>query len=207
MATAQDIIDDIKADLTLEGSEYDTQLLRAIQSSLRQLRGKRYWFLKGYGSLTCTASSSSLTITSSISNFSVLDTAELVDSGVRYTQGEGFDFLSFNDLRAQHWTIDPLNTGRPTAYAVEDTTMYFSHLCGDTYTVYLTYYKQDATLPSAAGTSLWFDDGYDVIRAMAQYNFKRDAQGMTPKEADADMVSLAISNLDRTHEAKVSGRY
>ncbi len=206
MATAQDIVDDIKSDLTLIGTDYDNQLLRAIQSALRQLRGKRYWFLKAFGTDTGVAGTQSLTLTSTLGSFSVIGTAEIVASGSRYGQDYGFDLLTFSELRKQYWNIDPITTGRPLAYAVEDNTMWLSHICDVNYSLEIDYHRQDEDLPTLGDSSIWFDDGYDVVRSMAQYIFKRDAQGMIASEADSDMVTMALLNLDNTHTTKVSGR-
>ena len=62
MATAQDIVDHIKADLILNGTDYDTQLLNAIHSALRQYRGKRYWFLKTYDTISVTSGNYSVAL-------------------------------------------------------------------------------------------------------------------------------------------------
>lgn len=207
MTTVQDIVNVIKADLTINGSDYDSLLVRAVQSRLRELRGKRYWFLRGYSTLTATASSETINVTSTLSDFSVIDSLDLIANNYRFTDGNGFDFLSFDRLRAQFWINSTVPTGQPVAWAIVGNTIYLSHKAASAYSLPISYYKQDATLPAASESSIWFDDGYDVIRAGAQYIFKRDAQGMTLEEADRDMMLMAEGALGEEHINKTVGEY
>lgn len=207
MVTVSDIVDDIKADLTLNGSDYDARLVRAVQSSLRQLRGRRYWFLRGYSTLTATANSESILITSTLSDFSVIDSLDLIANNSRFFNLSGFDRLSFDDLRQKYWVESTIPTGTPEAWSIQNKTIYLSHKATATYSLPISYYKQDATIPAAGETSIWFDDGYDVVRAMAQYIFKRDTQGMTATEADYDMVLMAEAALGTTHINNTEGEY
>ncbi len=205
MALASDIVSRIKSDLVINGTDYDTQILDAIQSALRQLRGKRYWFLEVYDTLTATVGSSSVALPA---DFSTIKSVDLISSGTRYTNDYGFDLLTFDRFRQDYWTTDPIPTGLPAAcaYFVGDNTLRLSHLAAVAYSLPIVYYKQDVTLPTASQTSVWFDDGYDVVRSLAQFIFKRDSQGFTATEEDGEMASIALTNLDRSHEAKMAGR-
>lgn len=203
MATAQDIINDIKSDLLLNGSDYDAQILRAVQSTLRQLRGKRYWFLLDYETLTTTTSSETITLPT---DFSAIESIDIVADGSRRTDGDGFDLLDFDNLREIWWREGTPQTGVPQAAAVLGNTLYLSHYAQGVYNVPLVYYKQDVTLPAATESSVWFDDGYDVALTMASYNFQRNSYGITANENAGDMVTLAFTNLDNTHLAKTVGR-
>lgn len=207
MATVTDIVNDIKADLTLNGSDYDARLVRAVQTRLRELRGKRYWFLRAYSTLTTTANSETIDVTDTLADFSVIDSLDLIANGSRFTNYEGFNRMSFDDLRATYWTESTIQTGTPEAWSIQDTAIYLSHKASTTFTLPISYYKQDATLPAAGGTSIWFDQGYDVIRAGAQYIFKRDTQGMTLEEADKDMMLMAEAALGETHINNTEGEY
>lgn len=207
MATVTDIVDDIKADLTLNGSDYDASIVRAVQSALRELRGKRYWFLETYGTLTATASSETLLITDTYTNFGAIKSLDLNAQSRRHYNHAGFDQRSFDDLRALYWSDSTIATGQPVAWAIVNKTLYFSHKCASAYSLPIVYYKQDATLPGAGGTSVWFDEGYDAVKARAQYIFKRNTQGMMATEADWDMVLLAEKSLGETHINMTSGDY
>jgi len=207
MATVTDIVNDIKADLTLNGSDYDARLVRAVQTRLRELRGKRYWFLRAYGTLTATAGSETIDVTATYDDFSAIDSLDLIASGARFTNYNGFELLSFDELRARWWVESTIETGQPQAWAIVGNTIYLSHKAASAYSLPISYYKQDATIPAAGGTSIWFDDGYDVIRAGAQYIFKRDTQGMTLEEADRDMMLMAEAALGETHINKTIGEY
>lgn len=205
MTTAGDIRDRIKSDLTLSGTDYDAQILSAVQSALRQLRGAQYWFLSAYGTVTTTATSETVDITSTLADFSSLLSADITANGRRYTDGDGFDLFTFEKLRKTYWVNDPIPSGRPYAWALDGDTLYLSHKADAAYTISLRYFKQDASLPGVNDGSVWFDDGQDLVRAMAQYIFKRDAQGMLLQEADGDMVAMAKAALDKTHETKIIG--
>lgn len=203
MTLASDIRDRIKSDLILGGSDYDTQILGAIQTALRQLRGKRYWFLKTTGTLSLVAASNSVTLPS---DYSAPDTFSLIVSGTRLTDGKGFDFLTYERLQRDYWTTSPIPTGASVACAVLNNTLYTSHTSVIAYSLPITYYKQDITLPTATQTSVWFDDGYDVVRSLAQFIFMRDAQGATAAEQSGDMAAIQLQTLNTTHENRYEGR-
>ena len=205
MTLCSDIRDYIKSDLALvDTEEYDSQIVRAIQSALRQLRGKRYWFLKAYTTLTSTAGSPTIDILAQVPDFSAIGSIDCLYQSQRTTQGNHFKLVLFDTLRDDYWR-DTLQTERPLACAEDNGTLYLSHNAPSGATFPMVYYKQDATLPAASGTSIWFDDGQDVVREMAMYIFLRNSQGALPQEANADLVTAAIKALDRAHESKAVG--
>lgn len=205
MSTVTNIVDDIKSDLTLNGSDYDNQIIRAIQTRLRGLRGRRFWFLEAYGSLTATSNSETIDIGAAYSDYSATKSIDLIADNARFYDKQGFDLLKFDKLRARYWSQATIQTGRPEACAVLNKTLYLSHKAQSAYTLQFTYYKQDATLPGAGGTSIWFDEGYDVIRSGAMYIFKRDAEGMLATEADYDMMVMAEKALSDQHTSNIVG--
>lgn len=202
MAVASDVRDHIKADLVINGTDYDTQILNAIHSALRQLRGRRYWFLQASTTLTTTVASEQVTLPT---DFSAPRSFELIYSGQRMRDGSGLDFLGYDRLKRDYWTTHPLITGVPEACAIYGTTLYLSCLAGAEYSIPMTYYKKDAALPSATGTSVWFDDGYDAVRSLAQYIFKRDAQSFTATEEDGALVQDTLQRLGETHVSFIDG--
>lgn len=206
MTTVTDIVEEIKSDLVLSGSDYDAQLVRAVQTALRELRGRRFWFLETFGTLTATASSETIEIASTYSDFGALKSIDLIADSRRYYNRLGFDLLKFDLLRERYWTNGTIETGQPKACALlGKSTLKLSHKAGSAYSLPIVYYKQDATIPGAGGTSVWFDDGIDVVRSRAQYIFKRDAQGMTLQESDGDMVLMAERALSDAHLSMIVG--
>lgn len=204
MATAGDIISDIKSDLIINGSDYDTQILKAIQTTLRQLRGKRFWFLERLANLTLVPTAFSCLLPD---DYSAPNSFDLLYSGAYRQDGQGFDYLHFNKLKLKYWLTTPLQTTVPQACAVMNNLLYVSCLSNDTYTISGTYYAQDETLPqSAVDTSIWFEDGYDVVKAMAQFTFKRNAQGYTATEEDGELAKIQLATLGTTHENRYGGR-
>lgn len=203
MALASDMRDRIKADLIINGTDYDAQILGAIQSALRQYRGKRFWFLEAYATITTVADVGTVALPA---DFSAPNSFDLLYSGCRLDDGGGFDFLTFDRLKREHWRTNPLQTTVPVACAVHNNTLYLSCIADAAYDIDVTYYKQDVTLPGASETSVWFDDGYDAIRTLAQYIFKRDAQAFTPSEEDGALAEAALIALGTTHENRKAGR-
>ena len=197
MAVVSDVRDQIKSDLIIVGTDYDTQIDNAIRSALRQLRTRKFWFLEKSANLTLSQSESSLTLPTDFGSPGVFD---LISGGTRLSHRRGFDFISYEDLRSMYWNTSPLDTQTPVACAVSGTSLHFSHIADQEYTVPAVYYRKDAAAPGAGDTSVWFDDGYDVVRSMAQYIFKRDSQHYKPSEEDGSMVSNYMEALKRQHE-------
>lgn len=194
--------EEIKSNLVIVGTIYDTQIDAAIRSALRQLRIRQFWFLETLADLSLSSGASTLTLPT---NFASAGTFDIISGGSRYSDGDRFDFLSLEDLRAKYYTTDPISTGTPEACAISGTTLYFSHISDQAYTIPSIYYAKDVTT-AEGDTSIWEDDGYDVLRSMAQYIFKRDAQGYLPTEEDGSMVTNYISALGRQHERMEGGR-
>lgn len=204
MATLSDIVDDIKNDLVITGSDYDSRIKGAVRSSLRQLRKKRYWFLKTSDTITLISGDSSVSLPS---NFGVDFSFSFVSGGKRYKDGDGLDFLTYDRLQSEYHTISPLNTGTPRACAVWGTTLYFSDIADTNYTIDCLFYAQDATLPTVdSDTSIWFDDGYDLVKAMAQFIFKSSTPEFEATASDESLVKLYSGELDRQNENYFGGR-
>lgn len=205
MPTFTDLVNDIKADLTLNGSDYDASIVRKGQNALRRLRGRRYWFLRAYGTLTATASSEVINIKAQLSDFSTIESLDLIANSSRFYERMGFNRLAFDELRAQHWTGSTIETGTPVAWAYSNGNIYLSHKCAAAYSLPITYYKQDATLPGAGGTTIWGDDGYEVLRAMTTNLFKRDTLGMMVTESDREILREELEALGATHISITEG--
>lgn len=197
MATLSDLRTQIKLDTRVNGTEKDTQIDNAIRSALRQLRGKKYWFLRAIGDLTL-SSGNSVSITATLTDFAAPDTFKISDGNTWRFDGRGFDFLTYENLERQYLQSVTLSTNIPSACAVLNGTLYTSHNVDGSYTIHCSYYKQDATLPTAdAATSVWFDEGYDVVRALAMSIFKREVQGMSGAEDDS-LLAYYLNQLSQT---------
>lgn len=203
MAIASDIIDQIKSDLVINGTDYDTQILNAIRSALREYRNKRFWFLEASDTLTTVTDSETVALPD---DYAAPLSFELLYGGCRLGDGNGFDFLTKDRLKREYWTTDPLQTSVPQACAEYGGVLYLSCLSNAAYSIPIEYYKKDAALPGASQTSVWFDDGYDAIRTRAQYIFKRDAKGYSVTEEDGAMAREALHLLGEVHAARKAGR-
>lgn len=203
MTTTLDLITRIKADLAISGTDYDTQLLGAVQSALRNFRGKRFWFLKAYAPITLLQNTSSIALPS---DYSAPYTFDLSYGGAWLQDGNGFNYYTFDRLKRECWTTNPLPTTVPSACATLASLLYVSCLANANFTIACTYYKQDLTLPGVGDTSVWYDDGYDAVRTEAMLIFKRDAQGYEPTQEDGAMAQRAMDNLGITHVAREAGR-
>ena len=198
MTSLSDIRSQIKSDLVIVGTDYDTQIDNAIRSALRALRKRKFWFLEVTDDLTLAASASTLTLPD---NFGTAGTFDIINGSERLVNKRGFDFLDYNKLRNLFYRVYPLPTAQPEACAVSNGTLYFSTIADKAYTVPAVYYQQDATLPTSdANTSVWFDDGYDAVRSLANMIFKRDSQHYTRTEEDGDMYNRYMLMLNRQHE-------
>ena len=203
MAILSDIRERIKSDMSIVGTVYDAQIDDAIRSRLRELRGRKFWFLEKAGTLTLLEGQSSVALPT---DFATADQFELIVGGMRLSDGHGFDLCDYASLKRDYWKTDPIPTGQPVAHAVFDSRLYASHIADQDYSIPVTYYKKDAAEPGANDTSVWFDDGYDVVRSGAQYIFKRDSQQYTVTEADGDMADMHMRELGRRHERYEAGR-
>lgn len=192
-----DVRTQIKSDLIITGSDYDSQIDNAIRSALRQLRTRKFWFLEKSANLALSSGFSSLTLPT---DFGAAGMFDIIVGGTRFTHGTGFDFLSYEDLRKTYWTTDPLTTSQPIACAVSNGSLYFDCIADAAYTVPTIYYQKDATLPQAGDTSIWFDDGYDVVESLASMIFKRASQQYTLSEEDGSIAALYMQALQRQHE-------
>lgn len=197
MAVLSDIRNQIKSDLVIVGDIYDSQIDTAIRAALRELRSQKFWFLEKISNLSLLATVTSLNLPS---DFGCAGSFDLLTSSSRYTDRNGFKFLNFNELRERCWRDNPVQSGQPIACAVSGTRLYVSHTTDIAYTVAALYYQKDATLPTASQTSVWFDDGYDVVRTKAQFIFKRDAQAYSASDEDGSMMERAMAVLERQHE-------
>ena len=97
----------------------------------------------------------------------------------RYTRNNGFDLVDYQRLLAEYMPNSTRESRKPIACALS----FSDTLVTDTTTpqaasLELIYYCQDETLPTSdSDTSVWFDDGFDYIRAGAQLLYAQFNEG------------------------------
>jgi len=195
MAVLSDLVSDIKDDLTIAGTRYDDKIKRAVRSTLTLLRGSKLWFLEtSYPITLVTGDTSELLPT----DFATKVSATLISDGITYTHRNGFQWVNYEDLENNYMTTSPLQTARPDKWSISRGRIYFNTVAAADYTVNLRYVKKDVSLPVNDGdTSIWFDEGYELIRTSAIVAFKRTASGFKIEEDDLLAVKIAEEALDR----------
>lgn len=204
MVTVADVRNRIKADLRIiNTSIYDAQIDDAIRSALRELRQRKFWFLEATHTLTLSVADY---IKALPNNYGSMREVSLLTSDGRWKhEGTGFDVISYDLLRKEYWTTFPVPSGEPEACAIFNNNIGLSHRSNAAHFITINYFKKDTALPSASETSVWFDDGYDLVRSKAQYIFKRDSLGVSGTDADLDMVAMHEAVLGRRHEQYRAG--
>lgn len=190
----------MKADMWITGTERDSQIDDAIRSALRQYRKKRFWFLKGFTTLTVLAGGDSVALPVDYScmendNHNRNFFAVMASNGstwVGLPQKDSDEF--YNRFRNQVAT--PTQTSEACWIDEASKMLNISHVTASDLPVRITYYKQDEALPEGDdATSLWFDDGLDAIRSLAMFIFKRDSDGYTATEEDGALADSYFSQL------------
>ena len=202
MATLSDMVSHIKSDLARNGSVDDAQIKNCIRSALRFYRARAFWFLSTTNSYTLSDSSSTM---AAPATFGRLIDLRLVVGGrlVRLTKCD-----SREDLEQPFISDSTPPSGQPAAYALQGNTFYFDRTADGDITVRLDFYAKDETLPASDGdTSIWFDEGYDVIRARARSLFKRESEewDVTSVAADEANANYYYRQLEIEHNNRLGG--
>jgi hypothetical protein len=195
MSTLATVRNEVKANLGIVGASQDSAIDGYIRTVLRQQRQKRYWFLRRRTTLTLSQGGYSVALPA---GFSVPDFANLIYSNRKYGQHTGFNLVDYNEM------TDSITTGtresrRPTLWAIAfDSTLETNTLAPDAATIEMVYFAQDITLPTADGdTSIWFDDGFDFIRAATQTLYATFNEG--DRETPASEMQAFLQRLDDKH--------
>lgn len=200
MSTLGAVIDAVKDNLEIVDSEKDATISGFVRTSLRQLRKKRYWFLLKRTNLTLSSGGSSVTLPS---DYSTMNTVHLIDSGAIYTNDTGFHLVTYDNFYSAYLTAATVPTGIPTGCTVVDNAseslILFNRAPTSNMTIPITYYMQDAVLPTVTGdTSVWFDDGFDLVRALTQLLYQRYSQNDT--QAATDEVTFYTQALNSQND-------
>jgi hypothetical protein len=195
MATHNDIINRIKRATERTGTtSYDTQISDAIHTALRAFRGRKMWFLHTTGDVTLVSGQSSVTLPT---DFSLIETARLLVNGRYWTDKDGFDYLPFNTLQERY--RNNLQSGTPRRCAIKDRTLFVDTTADTDYTISLSYFAQDATLPTGDQTGIWYDEGEDAVFTRALAFFKDVDAEYSDTTADYARADRSFANLQTQH--------
>lgn len=200
MSTLGAVIDAVKANLEIVDTEKDAIISGFVRTALRQLQKKRYWFLLKRTNLTLVSGGSSVTLPS---DYSTIKTIHLIKNNNIYTQNNGFDIVNYDDFYADYLTTSEVPTGYPCACTILDNNsekaILFDKSPSSNLIVPITYYAQDTTLPtSSSDISIWFDEGFDLVRALTQLLYQRYSQNDTA--AATDEVTFYTQALNQQND-------
>lgn len=197
MTSLSDVRTEIKNNLSLTGTVKDTTVDDCIRAAIRQFENRRYWFNLKTGTKTLSAGTNSVFVPS---DFSMIESVDLIDSTTRWRDRHGFDFLEYTKLKADYFRDATLSTQRPRACALRNAELIFSHLADQAYTVEFTYYRRDNNeVASDTDVSVWFDrEGRDAVRSLAQYLF--ESEHLRNPDVDASIPAFYKRQLDESHQ-------
>jgi hypothetical protein len=196
MTTLGAVLNAVKDNLEIADSDKDATINGFARTALRQLRKKRYWFLLKRTNLTLTASTNTVILPT---DYSTIESVNMQVGGVILTKNTGFALVNYDDFYAEYLTTTTVPSGDPTGCTVLDnvseSSILFNRAPTANRTVPITYYVQDATLPTASGdVSVWGDDGFDLWRALTQLLYQRYAQNDTAAATDEVTLYTQILN-------------
>lgn len=195
MSTLAAVRNEVKANLTIVGSSQDTAIDGYIRTTLRNLRKKRYWFLRRRTTLALAQGGFLVSLPA---GFSAPDFANLYYDGRVYSQNTGFQLMDYQQLAASIYTTTR-EQRRPYRWALAfNNALETDSLAQQAATLEFVYFCQDITLPTAdSDTSVWFDDGFDVVRASTQLLYSQFNEGNV--QAPATELQAYLQRLDDKH--------
>lgn len=191
MANLSDLRTRIKNSLAIQGTLYDDLIDDSIRSAIRSYEQKPYWFLQQIDTITLADGSDYVALPT---DFASPKEARLLLNNVYRSRIDGFDLVDFDTLQLEYKTVT--RTGYPMAYSYYMQRLYVDCTANDDYTIQLTYFKKDETLPQDdADESVWFDDGYDAVRTLAMAIFKDECQEYESTAQDWARAEKYLSDL------------
>ncbi len=168
MSSLLDLRTRIKNALALQGTVYDVDIDDSIRSAILEVSQYPMWFLETKGSVTLTTGSDSVALPA---NFASEENTRVLING--YYQN--IKKHSFTELENAYRS--KLFGGYPQNYAFWGDNIYVDVEANADYTIDLTYHKKDAELPQDdTDSSVWFNEGADVVRLLAMSYFVTDVQ-------------------------------
>lgn len=169
-ATFGDLKTQIQSEVNRPAAANLTFISNAIVAAIKFYEAKPVWFTQKKDTLTLNAGDTTIAIPDDLKGITNL---RMLVNGYYRGKGKGFDPLMIYELEERYNQADL--TQIPEAWALFNTLIYVNCISDDTYTLPITYNYGDTTYPSMDGdTSVWFGDGYDVIRYKAEAIFYRD---------------------------------
>lgn len=186
----------IKRDLVIPNSDWDDSIVDAIHTALRLLIGKKYWFLEDSKTLTVLSGATTVALPT---DFGGVGQFTLIDGTIRSTDLRSFDFYSdFSRFQEDYRQDATVISGTPVACAIRGNLLHVSHAVTANTSIECMYFKKDASLPLAeSATSVWSEEGFDVLRSLATQVFKRECMQYEETQADNDRVQLYLTRLDQ----------
>lgn len=192
MSTLGAVVDEVKANLGLQGALKDAAIRGYVRTILRGAQQKRWWFLRTSATLTVSTGGDSASLPV---DFSVIDFADLIYRNRRYTHETGFRLVDIQDLNSRYLDVEPKQRSKPNACAIFGDNFVLDKQVDTDCRIQLYYFKQDVNLPTAdEDTSVMFNEGFDYVRAGAQFMFDR-YHGQNPN-ADPSEFDAIKRNLD-----------
>lgn len=164
------ILKEADAESTSGQSLYFEAIGNAIISAIRYYEGTRFWFLEKTANITIL---NTQTLIALPTDFKSLIQLRLRVGNEWLTDRNGFELVSYDRLK--ELATDATATGQPRYCALYSNAVVVDRAVDKNYTIEVTYCRGDVNYPSADGsTSIWFDDGVELIRYKALEIFYRD---------------------------------
>jgi hypothetical protein len=203
MATLADVRNSIKTSLSDNGTVYNDGLNTAIRTAIRLLESKRYWFLRKIGQVTLSVGATSVSVPT---DFSMIESIDLIYSGARTTKYCGFEMHEYEPFKQMYLLTVPIPNGKPVACSLFNRTIYVSHQTQLAAALELTYYRRDTNeVTNDADVSIMFGrESLHVVRSMAKFIFENEDWNA---EGKSQIVLGYQEALDRQQEVYEYGSY
>jgi hypothetical protein len=204
MPTLADARNKIKVNLTIYSNEFNSEIDLAIRFAIRLMQGQKWWFLRKNRIVALTTNAVSV---ATPSDFSILESVDLINAGRRTDNRRGFRLLEYGFFKENYLMESPIRQGTPVACSLRNTTLFVSHRPLTAMSIDFDYYQRDAVLPTAdTATSVWLgEEGFELICATAQFYYQKETRG---QDVDNSTVTTLRKELQNRHESQaLQGAY
>ncbi len=164
------ILKEADVESTSGQSLYFEAIGNAIISAIRYYEGTRFWFIENTQNVTILNTQTFIALPT---DFKSLIQLRLKVGNCWLTHGSGFEIVSYERLKELF--TNATASGQPQNCAIFKNAVFVDRAVDQNYTIEVTYCRGDTTYPSSDGsTSVWFDDGVELIRYKALEIFYRD---------------------------------
>lgn len=174
------------------GTTYETDIKNALVSAIRFFEHRPVWFTEKVGSdLTLNSASDNVSLPA---DFARMKCLRIVVSSQFRGKDTGFEPVhDISELREK--TGATQRTQTPMFWSLLNAKIYTDTLADQSYTLKIDYNMKDTSYPSATSdTSIWFDEGQDVIRWMAMSIFYGDR--LHDEQNEAKYFARSIAAFD-----------